>query len=174
MLHICLYEFGHLSEFGGNRVKQYDIKGKPLASALTAHMNKDGASITAVARHLGISQSYLSQLLAGDKSFSAVDDSLLRSVASYLSIPPVIGFLLAERLQHSDFIEPNVEFETKLNAALQIIATSPYALEAAVNAEELMSLSQPTKLLMVLLFQATTGRELIPGKCWPWMPGVLP
>lgn len=155
-------------------MEKHDIKGRPLALALTVKMNKDGESKTAVAKHLGISQSYLSQLIAGDKSFSAIDDSLLRAVASYLSIPPVIGFLLAERLQHSDFIEPNVEFETKLNAALQIVATSPHALEAAVNAEELMSLSQPTKLLMVFLFQATTGRELIPGKRWPWMPGFLP
>lgn len=151
-------------------MEKSNTEGRALASQLESRMNEGGSTVTAIAKQLGISQSYLSQLLAGDKAFTGMDNQVLRVIANFLGIPPVICFLLAGKLQNTDFIDPGVELNDQVKRALGVIAESPYALEAAVNAKELTELPESVKLFLVLLYQAATGSELIsPKKRWPWI-----
>lgn len=77
--------------------------GHRLRQALRVAMHERVESISRVAQQVGISPSYLSQLLSGDKGMESVSDQLLRAFAAYLSMPPVAGFVLAGRLDVADF-----------------------------------------------------------------------
>lgn len=136
---------------------------------LSTRMAVDGTKIVDMARVLGLSRSYLSQLLASEKEFSGVGNDVLRAVARYLELPPVVCFVLAGKLEHADFLEPKVEYEAQLRAALEVIAESTFALEAAVDKSMLWSLQEPVKLLLVLLYQAVSGADVVAQKKrWPW------
>ena len=84
---------------------------------LSTRMAIDGIRAADMARAVGVSRSYLSQLLAGDKELSSLNDDALRAIAGYLKLPPVVCFVLAGKLRHADFLEPGMEYETSLRAA---------------------------------------------------------
>ncbi len=150
-------------------MKKGTTEGQPLIAMLSTRMAIDGIRAADMARAVGVSRSYLSQLLAGDKELSSLNDDALRAIAGYLKLPPVVCFVLAGKLRHADFLEPGMEYETSLRAALELIAESPFGLEAVVDKAMLFDLKEPVKLLLVFLYQAASGKELFPQKRrWPW------
>lgn len=146
--------------------------GRALAARLVQRVQTDNALLTAVATRLGISQSYLSELIAGDKLFCRAGDDVVRATAAFLDIPAVMGFILAGRLRHEDFLEPTVGFESMLEKALGVVAESPTSIECSVTEEELRNLPRSVQVLVVLLYQAVYRTELIPTKGrWSWISG---
>lgn len=143
-------------------------KGRPLATQLLRRMNLNGVTVTAMAKQLGISQSYLSELLVGDKEFSTVRDDLVRAIAAYLGVPVVVCMVLAGRLQHRDFVAPAVDVDARRRAALAEVATSAMAMETAVDIQLLSDIPVPVQYLVVLLFERATGRSLMLGEQWSW------
>ena len=142
---------------------------RPLANRLADKLRRDGGTVKTVAQHLGISQSYLAQLLGGDRDFAAADIEVLRKAAEYLNLPPIICFLLAGKICNADFYESRMELDTQVDRVLSMVAESPSGLEAAVDATELHTLPAKAKLLLVLLYQMTLGTELVLGrKRWSW------
>lgn len=151
-------------------MKEEKPAGWPLRARLATHIHTLELTTSEAAQLLGISQSYLSQLLKGDKSFSKADDAIVRAVSTYLGLPGVIGFVLAGKLQHSDFVEPSVPLAAVFEKALNEIVQSPPALEAAVDLGLLQTLPEQVKLLLVLLYQEATGVELlVHTRRWSWM-----
>lgn len=138
--------------------------GRPLATLLTAKMRRDGYSVSALAARLGISQSYMSQLLAGEKPFTSANDAFIRNCADYIDQPVVIGFLLCGKLKMRDFFETPKEFPERLDDALKIVSKSAFAAEAAVDLDQLRALSTSVQMLIVLTFENATGDELIAGR----------
>lgn len=141
--------------------------GHPLSALLVQAIERQGATISKLAVELGISQSYLSELLGGDKSFSKLDDELVRAMALYINIPAVVAFILSGKLCHRDFIDGAIGLEDRLQGAMYKVGESSYALEAAVTIPTLMKLPTEVKLLLVLVFQEATGDSLIPLRRWP-------
>jgi len=141
---------------------KYD--GRSLAALLGARMRSDGVSVKDLAIRLGISQSYFSQLLNGDKPITAVNDEFLRRSATYLELPAVISYLLAGRLRSEDFFEAPQSFPALLASALKVVSTSRHAQEVVVTFEQLTALEAPIQHLVVLLYEVATGAELIPGR----------
>lgn len=141
--------------------------GHPLSALLIQGIERQGATISKLAVELGISQSYLSELLAGDKSFSKLDDELVRAMALYINIPAVVAFILSGKLRHQDFFDGLLGLEDRLQGAMYRVGESSYALEAAVTIPTLMKLPTEVKLLLVLVFQEATGDNLIPLRRWP-------
>lgn len=142
--------------------------GHPLVALLARSLTQEGQSVTKLAAEVGISQSYLSELLVGDKQFSKLDDEIVRAIAAHLNIPAVVALLMAGKLRHQDFVDRPLELDEMLDEAVQRIGVSSYALESAVTAPMLTQLPSDVKLLLVLIFQAATGSVLIPQRRWPW------
>ena len=136
----------------------YESGKNLLAGMLVAHMSTRQVGVSKLAGMLGISSSYLSQLLSGDKLFASARDDVLRSAAAVLELPPVVAFLLAGRLRHSDFVEPDVSLERELAVAMLELARSPRALEVAVSQDELRQLPRNIQHLLALLHGDATGR----------------
>ncbi len=128
-------------------------KGLRLRHALRVAMRERSHTVSQLAAHVGVSQSYLSQLLNGDKAMDAVSDQHLRRFAEYLGMPPIGAFVLAGRLELADFIEDIPTFEEGISRGLASISSSPSAAEAGVDLTDLERLPVPMKVLIVLLHQ---------------------
>lgn len=143
--------------------------GKALAALLSAQMNTSGLTVGHLAKRLGISPGYMSQLLAGDKSFAAVSEEVLRSAAAVLNVPPVICFLLAGRLRHDDFVETEVSLVSELRKAMREVAASPFGMEVAVTDRQLVALPHAVQHLVALLYAEATDHSFVYlEKRWPW------
>lgn len=146
------------------------INRDALATMLAVRRDVEGVAVSTLAGMLGISTSYMSQLLAGDKRFSAASDEVVRAAAKVLELPAVICFLLTGKLRHEDFVEPTVSIEEELEVAMRDLANSPEALELAVDRDDLLELPVPVQHLVAVLFGEVSGRQYITGKKrWPWM-----
>lgn len=144
-------------------------KRDELAKLLVIHMKTQGIEVGSMARTLGISASYMSQLLAGDKTFKSANFDLLRSVASVLGLPGVIAFILVGQLKHEDFVEPYINIQTELEHAMRELSTSPYALELGEGIDELSRLPVRAQHLLATLYGVVTNRQLVSQKKrWPW------
>lgn len=139
-------------------------KGRVLASMLAAQLRIDGNSITALATTLGISQSYFSQLLSGEKPMTGVSDDVLRKCALYLRVPAVTVFLLAGRLCGADFFDEPEDLNQKLANALKIVAESQHAMDVVVSYDDLLAVTPAVQHLLVQLYEVAMGVELIPGR----------
>lgn len=141
-----------------------------LATMLAVRREAEGVAVSTMAGMLGISTSYMSQLLAGDKRFSVASDEVIRAAAKVLELPAVICFLLTGKLRHEDFVEPMVSFQAELALAMRDLANSPDALELAVGQDDLLAMPLPVQHLVAVLFGEISGRRFITGKKrWPWM-----
>src|SRR5690606_15837202 len=129
-LPIRLYALGHVPyPIGSSMNKEIDKKGDHLRRALRAAMQQRLHSLSYVADQVGISQSYLSELMRGDKPIEQVSDKHLRAFAAYLGVPPIAGFVLAGRLDASDFLEVMPSLEERLEKTLKLVCASPSAAE---------------------------------------------
>ncbi len=147
--------------------KETKPKGQHLKLALRATMRRRAESVSYVAKQVGISQSYLSQLISGDKPMEHVSDQHLRRFAAYLGMPPIAGFVLAGRLSASDFLESAPPLEQRLEQALGVVLTSPSAAEAQVSEADLAALPVSVKMLIVLLHQRAEKTDLLrPSAAW--------
>jgi transcriptional regulator with XRE-family HTH domain len=136
----------------------------PLVSLLAMRMRLKGMSEKSLAKHLGISQSYLSQLVTGKKDAAGASETLLRKCAGFVELPAVICFLLSGRLLSQDFFDGEDSFSARVEKALRVVAASRYAQETAVAIEDFGALPGRVQLLIVLLYETATGTELIPGR----------
>lgn len=142
--------------------------GHPLVALLSRSLTQQGQSVSKLSAELGISQSYLSELLVGDKLFSKLDDEIVRAIAAHLKIPAVVALLMAGKMKHQDFVDSPLEFDEMLQESVLRIGKSSYAMESAVTVPMLSQLPTEVKLLLMLIFQDATGEVLIPQRRWPW------
>lgn len=148
--------------------------GAALAVRLRERMHANREGVTALAQRLRVSQSYLSELLGGDQPLQGVRNEVIREMAAYLELPPVVCFLLAEKLRHDDFVTPAPSLSDALNGAMDVLAASEAALEAAVTPSDLKALPEPVKLLLVLLYEAGATSRLLRVKRWQWASAAAP
>ncbi|CAM5496907.1 hypothetical protein AFAE65S_03695 [Alcaligenes phenolicus] len=147
--------------------KETKPKGQHLRLALRATMRQRAESVSGVAKQVGISQSYLSQLINGDKPMEHVSDQHLRRLAAYLGMPPIAGFVLAGRLSVSDFLESVPPVEQRLDQALKAVLASSTAAEAQVSEADVGALPVSVKMWIVLLHQRAERIDLFrPSAAW--------
>jgi len=79
----------------------------------------------------------------------------------------VAGFVLAGRLDASDFLEEVPPLEERLATALSTVCASPSAAEAQIQESDLATLPVPVKMLIVLLYQQAQQAEVFrPSQAW--------
>lgn len=145
--------------------------GAALVARLRERIVADGQSVSQCAEALGISQSYLSQLLRGDKSIAGASTALLRRIAGYLHLPPVVGLLLAGVVKREDFFSDLQDELRARDRALAIIAESTFGLEACVTREMLRDAAPGLQDLVVSLYCAVIGPGKLFPECdrWSWL-----
>jgi len=143
------------------------VKGKNggghLARRIKQRMFFRGDRAKYVAGVLGVSSAYLGQLLAGDRSFASANEQLLRRVAGYLQLKPIMCFMLAGKIEAADFSSDQAEIRRLTERALDFIAESSYALEAGVERQMLYDVRAEIQQLVLLLYQSATDTRLMPA-----------
>lgn len=141
-----------------------DITRDGLARLLSVKMHQDELTAKALARKLGISPSYLSQLLSGEKCLATAREKLVRQCAEYLGIPAVLAFLWTGKLTSNDFFHEPKSLNERLKAGMRIVSESQYAGEAGVSSADLLGLNEHVQLLLARLFEIADGKSLIGGR----------
>lgn len=72
-------------------------KGFPLIMRVKQRMALEATTVSELAERLHVSQSYVSQLLNGDRSVTAANDDVIRRIAGFLYLPPIVCFVLSVR-----------------------------------------------------------------------------
>lgn len=146
--------------------------GWPLVAKVKERMSLEATSVGDLADRLQISQSYLSQLLLGDKAIVSASSDLVRRIAGYLYLPPVVCFVLAGKLESEDFATCNYDEQLRsLERRVALIADSTFALEAGVSKEMLIRADPRVLTMIVSIYQALLGPgEMISrGERWAWL-----
>lgn len=146
--------------------------GLPLVAKVKERMSLEATSVGDLADRLQISQSYLSQLLLGDKAIASANNDLIRRIAGYLYLPPVVCFVLSGKLESEDFAACNYDEELRsLERRVALIADSTFALEAGVSKEMLIRADPRVLTMIVSIYQALLGPgEMISrGERWAWL-----
>ena len=131
--------------------------GHPIAELVIRRIESEGITLSRLAADVGISQSYLSELLLGDKPFCNLRRDSLRSLAAWLQLPAVRLFLFSGLLRREDFSVLGREQAGDVKQAMLRIAVSSYAVEAGVDASTLVGLPPAVKLLLALVFKDAVG-----------------
>lgn len=147
-------------------------RGWALITKVKERMATEGTTVSDLADRLNVSQSYLSQLLLGDKAIVSASNDLVRRIAGYLYLPSVVCFVLAGKLESEDFATCNYDEELRsLERRVALIADSTFALEAGISKEMLIRADPRVLTMIVSLYQALLGPgEMISrGERWAWL-----
>ncbi len=147
-------------------------RGRALVVKMKERMAIEGASVSDLAVRLEVSQSYLSQLLSGDKALASVSDALIRRISGYVYLPPVVCFVLSGKLEVDDFADCKYDEELrKLERRAALIADSTFALEAGVTREALLEADPRVLSMLIGMYQAMLGAgEMIArNERWSWL-----
>jgi len=135
----------------------------PLARRIKQRMFFRGDKAKDVAGIIEVSAAYFGQLLSGDRSFASADEQLLRRVAAYLQLKPIVCFMLAGKIEAADFFLDRAEIRRLTERAMDFIAESSYALEAGVERQMLHDVRAEIQQLLLLLYQSATDTRLTPA-----------
>lgn len=141
-------------------------KNKVGETAFTRHlfakMHEKNHNFSDLAKELGITKSYVSQLSTGNCSVDNLSDVVLERCIAYIGLPKILGLLLAQRVRMADFFASDVcEYQSRLDALLETLATSSMGLSVGVLPEQLTSLPQAVKELLALLYEQSEQKEML-------------
>ena len=98
-----------------------------LTQLLKIRITEEGLSNSALAETIGISRSYLSEILAEKRAFSGMKLTVIRRIAVFLKLSSIEVLFLAGTIQKEDFFRPggrqatvqDLEFWTNANAVIR-------------------------------------------------------
>lgn len=132
---------------------------------LFAKMHEKNHNFSDLAREVSITKSYVSQLSTGGCKVESIGDAVLERFISYMGLPKILGLLLAQRVRMADFFELNTnDYDAKIDALLEQLATSPKGLSVSVLPEQLLCLPRAVKELIVLLYEQSEQTELLAAR----------
>lgn len=137
---------------------RYKQSEHPIAALVTSRIESEGITLSMLAAELGISQSYLTELLLGDKPFSGLRRESVRALAAWLELPAVRLFRLSGLLVPEDYFVEGREQDGDVEQALRRVAASSYAMDAGVDDTMLIGLPAQVRQLLVLVFNDVENR----------------
>ncbi|WP_081700197.1 helix-turn-helix domain-containing protein [Azonexus hydrophilus] len=133
-----------------------------LAMLLAAKIGEASISQSKLSEILGISKSYVSQLLSGEKQTRHINIETLRAIAAYLKLPVIDCLVLAEVLKQKDFMPGQKDETLTIERALNFVAMSTMAQTIGVTKNELYKIPENAKVLIIKLFETGFDVRLLP------------
>jgi len=127
-----------------------------LIHLLLVECARRGESITALARHLGVTYERFAQWRRGEGKISNAHRAVLRAAADYLNCAPVYVLVLAGVIGVEDFVFPaDFPVRERLRHELARMRADPRV--AGLMPDGLEGLSQAVQLFVVQLYGEATG-----------------
>ncbi len=136
--------------------------GGMLMAALMGCAMERGHNLVQLARQVGVTPGYLTQLRCGMRSVKTISDKFARSCARYLGLSTTKILMLSGRLAPSDFYESQRTFAEEVAMAMLRICQD--VRWAHVITPQLRIADPDTQHAVVRLYEAATGTVLMPGR----------
>lgn len=147
---------------GGLSDEELKRPGGVLLAMLIAHANECGDQLADMAKKLSVSYGYIAQLRGGGRRPEHISDEVANACAAYLGVPRLTVLLAAGRVKPEDVLEDVPEMLMMLPAAIRYIQQHPNF--GPLMPADILTASNDLKLFVVTLFEAATGRSLLPGR----------
>lgn len=149
---------------GGLDPEEVKRPGGLLLAALvrTAHLRKQ--HLGDMARDLGVTYGYISQLRSGLRKVDQVSDGFAQACARYLGVPRLAVLQLSGRLRPEDFFEEGGAIP-EITAASEFIQNDPQW--GPLMTIELRALSPDSWYGIVRLYEEATGKKLLARRLDP-------
>lgn len=129
---------------------------------LFARMHERNHNFSDLARAVNVTKSYVSQLSTGGCTVENLSDAVLERFIAYMGLPKILGLLLAQRVRLADFYALDTNnYQARVDALLEKLATSEKGLSVSVLPEQLLTLPREVKDLLVLLYEQSEQTELL-------------
>ena len=143
----------------------YAAPGGPLMGWLCEEAKRRRDSMQTLAKSLGVTYGYISQLRNGFRSTASISQEFAFASAQYLGVPTVVVKLLAGNIRIRDFMFPNEDEESLLNRALGRVRTDPVV--GAALPENVEDLPIEAKRALVLMYGEASGTDPLGARRLP-------
>ena len=134
--------------------------GGMLVGALMACAAERGHLLKDVAEELDVTYGYISQLRSDTRSVLRIGDDFARDCAKYLGIAVARVWALSGKLEARDLYAPQASFESEVANAIEFIGRD--AAWGHQLTPELRRANPESQHMLVKLYEAATGRALLP------------
>lgn len=147
---------------GGLSEEELKRPGGVLLSMLIQRANELGHQLGDMAKQLGVTYGYISQLRSGLRKTHQISETFATSCALYLGAPRMTVLLASGRVKPEDvFSDPN-EMLNLLPRAIQFIRQDPEF--GPLMPADLQNADQRLQYFVVSLYEKATNRSLLPGR----------
>lgn len=136
-----------------------DYKGAMLIKALYEKASERGEWTPEIASAVGLSPSYFSTIVSGQRSVSVLNESHFQKIAEYLEAPLVQVYVLAEILDATSFFVAQ-DIENKLQLLYDTLKNDQEWAFAAPNERDWNTTPFAVKALVTLLYQKLVGAKI--------------
>lgn len=133
--------------------------GGPLLTALLQRADKRGLRITEMARALGVTYSYITQLRSGIRPVKQISNVFSLACAEFLGIPRMLVLIYAGIVTTSDFYESEDMMTSEISRAIEFICNDKKW--GHVVTPELREADATTQFGVVKLYEAATCKVLL-------------
>lgn len=146
---------------GGMTKEEMAKPGGILLAMLTARANERGQLLGIMADELNCTYGYISQLRSGSRKVQNISDEFATACAQYLGVPRLTVLLAAGRVRPEDIYENPHEAMNTVPRAVQFMQGD--ARFGPMMPNEIFDASPQMQFFIVQLYEAATGRKLLPG-----------
>lgn len=147
---------------GGLSEDEWQRPGALLLAALFAQANERGHQMGEMAKELGVTYGYISQLRHGDRHIPHVSDKFVTAAALYLNVPRMAVMMMARKVLPTDVYENPTEVVNSIDASVRYIQKDPNW--APLVPHNVSEASYDIKFLIVSLYEKAEDLRLIKGR----------
>lgn len=144
---------------------ELDRPGGLLLAALIRCANERRQQLSDLARELGVTYGYISQLRAGLRPTNQVSDDFALSCSHYLGVPRMTVLMLAGRIAPEDAFESQEVLAAQIPRAMSYVCDDPDW--GPLVPPEVRDSSPEAHFLVVRLYEEATGKRLLPERLNP-------
>jgi transcriptional regulator with XRE-family HTH domain len=137
----------------------YASPGGPLVGWLHDECRRRGQAHFQMAKALGVTYGYISQLRSGRRLTRHISDQFATACARYLGVPPVVVKIAAGRIPMSDFVSPHEPLEAALDRAVMRMLDDPVARH--LLPANPTTLGAQAKQALVAMYTEVTGLDVL-------------
>ncbi len=131
----------------------------PLLGMLFRHAWRQGMSISQLAKSLGVTPGYISQMRSGHRLIKHISDEFADRAAEFLGVPRSVVLLAAGRVREEDFLPADEPVEHQIDLGIETLLRDPrYAPLAPPRVAEF---DYETKLLILRLYEDASGKSFL-------------
>lgn len=144
----------------GAEPKKRTVRGLALIQALKDKIERSGLLQKDAAELLDVSPTHLSDVITGARWSGTLSEQTLRKIASFLELPPVSIYMLAEILAPEDFFRETT-IETQVNGVFDHMRKDVLLAGSTPSLADWESAPLSVRLLAAILYEHVTKEDLL-------------